>query len=121
MEKILNLTQHAATAEQIAAGVVEPADKIVVQALLTFEELPTAGEIKRRARSLSEFAATSGCKTAMIGGAPFFMGPLEYALATAGIKALYAFSRRETVEEKLPDGGVKKTQVFRHAGFVSTF
>lgn len=54
----------------------------------------------------------------MVGGAPFFMAPLEAALRAVNIIPVYAFSKRESVEEKQPDGSVKKTQVFKHAGFV---
>lgn len=115
---IVNLTQHAATAEQKAAGVVEPADKALVQALITFDELPSAGEIRRRADELAQLAKAAGVEVAMIGGAPFFMAPLEKSLRAAGVKPVYAFSKRESVDEKQADGSVKKTQVFRHAGFV---
>ena len=119
MTVVLNLTQHAATADQAAAGVVEPADKRAVQALLTFEELPDAQEILRCATALAEVARESGHPEAMIGGAPFFMAPLEHALAKVGVKALYAFSKRESVEVHDPKTGeVKKTQVFKHTGFV---
>ncbi len=114
--KILNLTQHAATADQVAAGVVEPANKALVQKMITFDTLPEGQEVEYRARSLATIA--DGYKAAMIGGAPFFMGPLERALAAAGVKVLYAFSTRESRDEKLPDGSIKKTQVFRHTGFV---
>lgn len=113
--KVLNLTQHAGTPEQ---GVHEPADKRLVQQLITFDELPSATEIADRARSLAALAKASGYEAAMIGGAPFFMGPLERALKSTGVKALYAFSRREAEDVKQPDGSVKKTQVFRHVGFV---
>jgi hypothetical protein len=116
---ILNLTQHAATADQLNAGVVEPADKRAVQALLTFEELPDAQDILRHAAALAEAARESGHPEAMIGGAPFFMAPLERALAKAGVSALYAFSKRESVEvQDEKTGEVRKTQVFKHAGFV---
>lgn len=118
MKKVLNLTQHAATAEQFAAGVVEPADKKQVQALLTFEELPAAGVIAERAKKLAQLAKAAGVEVAMIGGAPFFMASLEKSLRAAGVKSVYAFSKRESVDEKQADGSVKKIQVFRHAGFV---
>ncbi len=39
-------------------------------------------------------------------------------LAYRGITPLYAFTRRESVEEVLPDGSTRKTAVFRHAGFI---
>lgn len=116
--QILNLTQHAATTDQVAAGVVEPADKKAVQALITFDELPTSQEILRRADRLAVMASESSHKKALIGGAPFFMGPLEDALWSYGVEPVYAFSKRESADEKQPDGSVKKIQVFRHAGFI---
>ena len=115
---ILNLTQHSATPDQAAAGVVEPAEKAAVQALLTLEEMPTAAEIEGRATALARIAAFDRPEAAMIGGAPYFMAPLERALKAEGIKVLYAFSRRESAEEPDGSGGVRKTNVFRHTGFI---
>lgn len=117
--KILNLTQHIATPDQVAAGVVEPTAKRAVQELLTFEELPTPQQIRGRADELAMRTAATGYTTAMIGGAPFFMPPLQSALQARGVKVLYAFSKRVSVDEKQADGSNKKTQVFRHAGFVA--
>lgn len=118
MKSILNLTQHAATAEQVTAGVVEPADKGMVQTLITFDELPTMEQVRASAEAVAELAAHAGASAAMIGGAPFFMGPLEVALRNRGVTPLYAFSRREAADVTQADGSVKKTQVFRHVGFV---
>lgn len=118
MNAILNLTQHAATPEQVAAGVVEPANKATVQALITFDDLPMAEQLRTAAHAVAEIAAQSGAPAAMIGGAPFFMGPLECALRERGITPLYAFSKREAADVQQTDGSVKKTQVFRHVGFV---
>lgn len=114
--KIMNLTQHAATAEQVAAGVVEPADKVAVQRLLTFVELPTAEDIRERADLLADMGR--GYKAAMIGGAPYLMGALEDALRNLEVKPVYAFSKRESVEKIAEDGTVQKTSIFRHVGFV---
>jgi hypothetical protein len=116
--KILNLTQHIATEDQLAAGVSEPSDKAEVQRLLTFETLPSPEEVRCRAEALAELAVAEGAAFAMIGGAPFLMAPLEKMLIERGVAPLYAFSRRETTEEMLPDGNVRKVQIFRHAGFV---
>lgn len=113
---VLNLTQHSSTAEQISAGVVEPADKAAVQALLTFEEMPDATLVGDRARAVAEMA--DGFAAAMIGGAPFFMAPLERALRERGVTPLYSFTRREASEVPDGQGGVRKTQVFRHVGFI---
>ena len=116
--KIINLTQHAASAEQVSAGVVEPADKQRVQELLTFEELPSRQLLEERAMALAALAASANADAAMIGGAPFFMPPLAAALKAQGVRPLYAFSRRESAETTDPDGSVRKTAVFRHIGFV---
>lgn len=122
MKTILNLTQHAASAEQVAAGVVDLTGEIRAAAItaLNFLQLPQLEEIQDRARVLAEIAAQSGATAAMIGGAPYLMGALEGALAERGITPLYAFSVRESVEETLPDGSTRKTAVFRHVGFVAT-
>lgn len=115
---IFNLTQHAATAEQISAGVVEPADKPAVSKLLTFDAVPDGAELARRADALAAMAAAVGAPAAMIGGAPYFMAPLERALRAAGVKPVYSFSTRESVEQSQPDGSVRKVAVFRHTGWV---
>jgi len=117
-EKIVNLTQHNATPEQIEAGVVEPEVKARIQELLTFDEPPEPGEVIRRATRLADIAAECGAEAAMIGGAPFLMGELERELLWRRINPLYAFSRRESVEEKQSDGSIRKASVFRHIGFV---
>lgn len=46
------------------------------------------------------------------------MVPLAEALRKRGFEPLFAFSRRESVEETMPDGSVRKTTVFRHVSFV---
>lgn len=52
---ILNITQHPATPEQIAAGVVDlPADKrAALCSLLTFDALPTRAAIEEAAESIA--------------------------------------------------------------------
>jgi hypothetical protein len=138
MTRILNLTQHTPTPEQIAAGVVsgEISDALQteVRALLTFDALPTPVEVRRRAERLADIAASAftivdyggdsglvaneSFKFAMIGGAPYLMAPLEVALRARDITPLYAFSVRESVDQVQQDGSVRKVAVFRHAGFV---
>jgi hypothetical protein len=117
-EIILNLTQHPATTEQVADGVIEPSNKRAVQSALTFDEIPNANEIKARAEFLAGIAKEAKVKKALIGGAPFFMSALERALIEAGITPVYAFSVRDSIEEPDGKGGVKKTNVFKHVGFV---
>lgn len=126
--RILNLTQHAATPEQLAAGVVDltPAQRAVVSQILTFETPPSRPVIQTRARLLAQAAADDSSMVgevgpfdaAMIGGAPYLMGPLEDALRDLCIVPLYAFSKRESMETIGSDGSVTKTNVFRHGGFV---
>ena len=123
---IFNLTMHDATPEQIAAGVVDLQDpeRSLVRNLLTFTELPSSEELRERAREIAGivlgivFNQGSGTPMAMIGGAPFFMNPLENELRMRGIKPVHAFSVRDSVEVSMPDGSVRKTNVLRHMGFV---
>ena len=127
---ILNLTQHTATQEQKAQLVVEPRmckDKI--RELLTFEEIPTREEIEARAKELARIATSEASMYAgdtdneiwitrvMIGGAPYLMGALEKALRECGFTPVYAFSKRESIDQPQPDGSVRKVAVFRHLGF----
>jgi len=127
---VLNLTQHAATSEQVAAGVIDlTGEKLAtVRDWLTFDEPPREALIEARASALAQAASREPVggdyvrgrryPYAMIGGAPYLMGPLERALQARGVHALYAFSRRESVEQEQPDGSVRKINVFRHLGFV---
>lgn len=125
---ILNLTQHAATAEQLAVGVVDlEADrKAYVSELLTFVGLPTMAEVLDKAQTLAAFAYVVGEAEAaegeevcaMIGGAPFLMAALESELKSSGIKPCYAFSERVSEEQPQADGSVRKVNVFKHVGFV---
>lgn len=120
--KILNLTQHIATNEQVAAGVIDLPERTraLLQEALTFDELPSVASLKARADSIAIMAAghSEGFRSAMIGGASYFMPFLERSLWEVGIRPLYAFSRRESQEQVLPDGSVKKVAVFRHQGFI---
>lgn len=136
---ILNLTQHPATPEQLAAGVFDPTseERAEIVRLLTFEEVPDKSEIKERAyqlaltayhidraryRSLStearELEERFDSSCALIGGAPYLMSALEEELKKQFILPLYAFSVRESVEQVQPDGSVRKTATFRHQGFI---
>ena len=127
---IINLTQHPATADQITAGVVDlPSEaREALIALLTFASLPDAGEIRGRAHDIAELACFNGLggddgddpfpSQAMIGGALWLMAPLSEELRQRSISPVFAFSVRDTEEMTQPDGGIRKTAVFRHAGFV---
>jgi len=128
---IINLTQHPATPEQISQGVVEPKRKSMIIRWLTFNEMPTIEKIRRHALQLATLAQWEYVDLVqekkipedsdvriMIGGAPFLMGPLEQALCEAGLRVVYAFSRRVCEETPKADNTVEKRQIFRHAGFI---
>lgn len=119
-KRTLNLTQHPATADQIAAGVVDfeqHAERL--RELLT---LTSPSEVNVKADRIialgAERARDQGAQRIMLGGHPALMASLEAAFLRRGFDVVYAFSRRRSVEETLPDGTVKKTSVFEHEGFV---
>lgn len=126
---IINLTQHPASPEQIAAGVVDlpAAQRALLSQSLTVDTLPTRQEITDRCANIAALAVHNGIGAddcdphppqAMIGGAPWMMRALEDSLADVGVAPVYAFSVRESVENPQPDGSIRKVNVFRHAGFV---
>ena len=129
-DTIFNCTQHLATTDQQDAGVQNlwPEHRASLKGLLTFETLPSSMEVSARAHQVAQFfnelpevqqAREWGLiPVAMIGGAPFFMVPLEIAFAHLGIPVVYAFSVRESKEVMNSDGTVRKENVFKHAGFV---
>ena len=130
---ILNLTQHAFSAEQLeefklADVEVIDLDTAHIRAQISFETMPSREEIIQRARDLARWTwdqveALEAKGTvdvsrpiyAMIGGAPFFMGSLEKALGACDMAPCYAFSKRVVRED--PATG-QKTSVFKHEGFV---
>ena len=117
MNQILNLTQHFATPAQTQAGVHEPVFKSQVQNLITFDSIPTEMGMRSRAQKLAYMTKEDGYQVAMIGGASFFMAILEDELKKQGIKPVYAFSQRESVDKEMSDGSVQKVNVFKHIGF----
>lgn len=120
---IANLTQHSATPEQKEQGVKDLSKECQeeLKKLLTFEEMPTLKEVEKRASEIVFLLQRcEPCATkAMVGGAPYLMCPLENKLIESGIVPMYAFSKREVVEEIGPDGEVVKKSIFRHKGFIS--
>ena len=120
--KIVNLTQHNATADQVGQGVFDlsPELRPHLQELLTFVSIPTKREIELRAISIVRMVQSNHieCDAAMIGGAPFLMSELEFQLHLQRIKPLFAFSERVSEETTAPDGTVTKVNVFKHVGFV---
>lgn len=123
MAHILNLTQHAATAEQRDAGVVDlpPDEAARLRALLTFTGLPDAAAVTARAHDIAALVAAHGNHTAMSAGAPFLMADLCRALIEARIEPVFAFSQRRVEERPLPDGTIERVMLFRHDGFVRPY
>lgn len=127
---IINLTQHEATPDQKAQGVVDlpTAHRKALTEALTFDELPSSEEIIQRANAIVSIATMNGLggdadedpwpTAAMVGGAPWLMPALCRALENTGIQPLFAFSTREAVEVE-QDGQVVKTSRFIHRGFIS--
>lgn len=116
--KIANLTQHNATDIQVKEGVFNLDQSLNLGAILTFTTAPSEDEMQERAKKLANIAAEAGAEAAMIGGAGYFMRPLEEALKEKGIQPLYSFSERKSVEKTNPDGTVTKVNVFEHVGWV---
>lgn len=119
--RIINLTQHISTPEQLEEGVVDlPEDsRAKLQKLLTFDRRPQGSLIAARAADIADIAVKYGATHAMIGGAPFLMAQMEAALKIQGVQPLYSFTQRVTEEHVQPDGTVKKVAIFKHEGFVS--
>lgn len=117
---IVNLTQHAASADQLSEGVFNLSDEVraALSTALTFTSIPSKKDIENKAAEIVNIATASGATSAMIGGAPYLMPALAQALKDAGIKPLFAYTDRVSVDEELPDGSVRKTAVFVHRGFV---
>ena len=115
---IANCTQHAPTKEQLDEGVSNPDSWEQIKELSSFSEIPSWREMKDRASKIAKLLCNEGYSSALIGGAPYFMGTLEGVLIDSGIQPLYAFSVRESKEEVLPDGTVRKINFFKHLGFV---
>lgn len=113
---IKNLTQHKPTQEQEQHGGVTAVDPAAV-ALLNFSAPPSIEEINARAVALAALAV--GFESAMVGGAPYLMGPLCAALKAVGVQPLFSFTERKSVEEAQPDGSVKKSSVFAHVAWVA--
>lgn len=117
--KILNLTQHQPTATQKEAGVYCLPDETELHRLLTFTTAPNAEEIHDRAEAITQLTLRAKAKYVLLGGAPFLMAPLEQSLLKQHITPLYSFSIRQTKEEVLPNGSIKKIQIFDHQTFIN--
>lgn len=121
IEPVINLTQHEPTDDQKAIIHnwidLSDAEKAYVKKNLTLRpQEVTKYVIIGRAAMLATLAKEKGAKYAHIGGAPYLMAHLEDCLKQAGIVPLYSLTERVT-EERVIDGEVTKTSVFKCAGF----
>lgn len=119
--RLINLTQHSLTFEQIAGNEVfrkEATAGDIVCDRLTFNEIPTHEEMEQRALELARLASQHAAEGAIIGGAGYFMPYLEKELLKLNIIPMYSFTRRESVEKKNADGSITKTSIFKHIGWV---
>lgn len=121
---MLNLTQHALTAEQWRDGAVEPeADvKAQIQELITFDRsvIEHPEQILNRAKALVSLIKREYpfVNQAVVGGALYFMPALVRELKEVGIQPYFSYTDRVSQETHNPDGSVTKTLVFKHLGWV---
>ena len=116
--KIANITQHAATPEQVQDRVFDllPEDRERLHKLITFPAQYTRQDLEVSAEGIVNLLKEYDCYSCMIGGMPSFMSVLEKALVKAGVAVCYARTERVSVDQAQPDGSVRKVAVFRHAG-----
>lgn len=121
--RIINLTQHKATPDQILAGVEDTKgvtrEKLI--AALSFHTLPTPGDIEASMQTLLNimlgYNPTADDKIGfMVGGAPYLMS--EMVVFANVFKLYYAFTQRVSIDIPQADGSVKKEFTFKHEGFV---
>ena len=117
---IINLTQHAATEDQLNAGVLDLQGdlKAALVAAITFPPVYTHEELVSRAKRVLGICKDSqiDCGHVMIGGMPSFMPVLQNVLQSAGYRVGYACTDRVSVDVPDGNGGVRKTSVFKHVG-----
>lgn len=126
--KIINLTQHKATQDQVDAGVIDLTGATLdhLKNLITFHQIPETGEMRTRAKAIVAMTKAVAKDLhidpdgimVMVGGAPYFMPTLQQELDCSGIEALYSFTERVVVEKPGVDGKVEKTSEFKHVGWV---
>jgi len=117
---ILNLTQHAATEDQLNAGVIDLQGdlKTALVEAITFPAVYDHEELVSRAKRVVGIVRDSqvDCQHVMIGGMPSFMPVLQNVLQSAGYRVGYACTDRVSVDVPDGNGGVRKTSVFKHVG-----
>jgi hypothetical protein len=123
---IINLTQHEATEDQKNAGVVNIDEKyksVLIEAL-NFRAVPDMAAVMFATDQLALIMQwydphLSGDVQFMVGGAPYLMACLtRYAPIYS---MLFACSDRVSEEQHMPDGSVRKVNVFKHIGFTPMY
>lgn len=117
--RILNLTQHRATGEQIADGVENIPSRLAkeLENLLTFKADYSLTDLVTSAKALARLAHSLGYEQVMIGGLPSLMKHLEAELIALDISVGYARTERVSIDKPLPDGsGTQKVSVFKYCG-----
>lgn len=113
--------QHPLTPEQVAAAqargeIVELGNK----GLLNVPDEPELGRdwfVQRAAEVLAEVGGVAAGDVVHAMGQQQLAMAISAASRRAGATLIESVTRRESVEETLPDKSVKKTNVFRFTGF----
>jgi hypothetical protein len=123
--KIINLTQHPATRNQKEDGVFDlPEVKFeYIRKLMTFDEYwdISGHNMRSIAEKLATIAEEFEADGVMIGGAPWFMRPLEETLFNHDLKVFYAFSKRISIVDQMDDGSVHKRLKFVYERLVEVY
>ena len=122
---IINVTQHSVTNDQIndlenkfkEIAILNPGGDMFRNSL-TFTNMPSKEELSKVAKKIANDAFTMGASYAIVAGAPYLMAHLEKEFFRLNIVPLYSFSERVSQEIKEPDGSVRKTNIFKHVGFI---
>lgn len=119
---LVNMTQHQATPDQLAAGVhdLTAEGRTILSKNMTFSSPPSRETLLSCAEYLIQIIEGEypNATTVMIGGAPYLMAPLVERLTAHGIAAIYSFTKRESVDVHNADGSVTKNAIFKHVGWV---
>lgn len=119
MKKMLNLSNHVLTQEQVKE-IYDMGYEIVE---LTPEDKKIWGQLNPDNYSDAVFRIMEDEDTRYQVEAYHIAGfppAVVIAACTAnglGLPSYYAYSERQSVEEKQSDGSIKKTNVFKHKGF----
>lgn len=131
---ILNLTQHLATKDQLANGVVDLDQnrREKLQELLTISGIPSNRDLHDRAEKIIRLAwdfvyntrpesEHHGILEVMIGGAQCLMPYLIDHCYRSDIIPFFSFTERVSEEVQKEDGTVQKISKFKHLGFVDAY